>query len=96
MNDNDAKLMYKRMADLNINIIQLGKDINSLRKTQDNLLKKFDTLPKEVFKAASQVSSKTTPEDLKPLLREIIMTTDDTQKTVDNIFQTFTKEKARE
>ncbi len=94
MNDTDAKLLYERMAELNINIAKLGKDINGLNKTQKELSSKLDILPKEVFSAASEVSSKTSLDELRTIISEVSMTSNDIQKTVDTIFETFTKEKA--
>lgn len=94
MNDTDAKLMYKRMAELNINIINLGKEISSLKKAQEALTGRLDSFPKEVFTATDKTVSKTSLDELKSALTEMTMTTNETQKTVDTIFDAFTREKA--
>lgn len=94
MNDTDAKLMYKRMAELNINIINLGKEISSLKKAQEGLAGRLDSFPKEVFTATDKTVSKTSLDELKSALTEMTMTTNETQKTVDTIFDAFTREKA--
>ncbi len=94
MNDTDAKLMYKRMAELNISIINLGKEINSLKKTQETLTGRLDSFPKEVLTATEKTVSKTSLDELKSALTEMTMTTNETQKTVDSIFDAFTRDKA--
>ncbi|MEA2003806.1 MAG: hypothetical protein U9O53_02495 [archaeon] len=93
MNDTDAKLLYKRMAELNINIVNLGKEMSGLKKSQENLAKKLDSFPKDFFTQASNTSSDRPLDEINPVLSEITMTTDDIQKTVDNIFEAFTKDK---
>ncbi len=94
MNDTDAKLMYKRMAELNISIINLGKEISGLKKAQEALTGRLDSFPKEVFTATDKTVSKTSLDELKSALTEMTMTTNETQKTVDTIFDAFTREKA--
>jgi len=94
MNDTDAKLMYKRMAELNISIINLGKEISSLKKTQETLTGRLESFPKEVFTATDKAASKTSLDELKSALTEMTMTTNETQKTVETIFDAFTRDKA--
>ncbi|MBW6462020.1 MAG: hypothetical protein K0B07_03155 [DPANN group archaeon] len=94
MNDTDTKLLYDRMAELNMNIVRLGKDINGLNKTQKELSSRLELLPKEVFSVASEVSSKTSLDELHTVISEISMTSNDIQKTVDTIFDAFTRDKA--
>ncbi|NOQ55605.1 MAG: hypothetical protein GQ477_02240 [Nanohaloarchaea archaeon] len=94
MDDTDVKLLYGRMAELNINIAKLGKDINGLNKTQKELSSRIEKLPKEVFNAASDVSSKTSLDELRTIISEVSMTSNDIQRTVDTIFESFTRDKA--